>query len=164
MPTWARIIEYCCSLWYFSYIYKAPKFNYTWAFSWPDLSLLELTSRAGFARRSAVRTIDKRPSSAWEKQVPSFARISKTTSKKHFQEFLLCHPIHSCKWDIYRLVYICLGATEMEFQRKQWSIFIQECPIQQSQFKWSPVLMSQSLRREETGVPGENPRSQVEND
>ena len=32
MPTWARIIEYCCSLWYLSYIYKAPKINYTWAF------------------------------------------------------------------------------------------------------------------------------------
>ena len=45
------------------------------------------------------------------------------------------------------------------------SIFMRECPISLSWFKWRPdITRSRFLRREETGVPGENPRNQVEID
>ena len=81
------------------------------------LKLLELTSSAVFARRSAFRTIDKRPSSTREKPVLSVSLISKSASKKYLAYFI------SSSWDIYRPFQISLGATTMELKTKKKHYF-----------------------------------------
>ena len=80
------------------------------------LKLLELTSSAVFARRSAFRTIDKRPSSTREKPELSLSLISKSASKKYLANFI------SFSWDIYRLFQISLGATATELKTKKKGI------------------------------------------
>ena len=82
--------------------------------------VLELTSRAFFARRKAVRTTDKRPSSTWEKPVLSIALISKSTAKKNIAQFVSFVPISLFRWDVYRLLFISSGSAEMELKRKRY--------------------------------------------